>query len=308
MQQCRIFCFSNLTSGHPSIAKPQRQPHESPALDPLFLARSVLPFLQRPQLALAVVGLGAALLSPLGHAGAAAASESSSSWTLKVGASQPAPQLSYLPPLSAAPRPFAMTPERRALLNTIRYAEGTWKNGHDVGYRVMFGGSLFHSFDRHPDRVNRTPGYASAAAGAYQFMPFTWSLVSRSLGLVGFHPENQDQGALFLIQRRGALHLADRGELTPELAARLAPEWASFPTLAGRSFYGQPVKRYAELRAFYEQTLAQLRNEIPEDVAWEPVPIRQVRSTCQPGSLACQLDAVQNAGPTSTIDPQPSRR
>lgn len=266
----------------------------------------VLPFLQRPSLALAIAGLGAALISPLAHAGAASASQASSSWTLKVGA-QPSPQLSYLSPLPAPPRVFAMTPERRALLNTIRYAEGTWKNGHEVGYRIMFGGRLFHSFDRHPDRVNYTPGYASAAAGAYQFMPFTWNMVSRSLGLVGFHPDNQDQGALYLIQRRGALHLADRGELTPELAARLAPEWASFPTLAGRSFYGQPVKRYAELRAFYERNLAELRNGGSDNVAWERVPVRQVnpveptsdrdvRPTCQAGSLSCQLESVRNGG------------
>ncbi|MFM7361764.1 MAG: endolysin [Cyanobium sp.] len=254
-------------------------------------------------MSLALAGLGASLLCPLSHAGSAAASEAPNSWTLKVGASQPAPQISYLPPLPTAPRTFAITPERRALLNTIRFAEGTWKNGDEVGYRVMFGGSLFHSFDRHPDRVNRTTGYASAAAGAYQFMPFTWSMVSRSLGLVGFHPENQDQGALYLIQRRGALHLADRGELTPELAARLAPEWASFPTHAGRSFYGQPVKRYAELRAFYEQNLAQLRNGPTENVAWERVPIRQVRSTCKEGTLACQLETVKN----STVDNTPAQ-
>jgi|688.fasta_scaffold326772_2 lysozyme len=291
------------------IAKPQRQPPENLTQVSQFLADSVLPFLQRPQLAFAIATVGAALISPLVLAGAAAASESPSSWTLNNDASRQAPQLSYLPPLPAVPRAYALTPERRALLNTIRYAEGTWKNGHEVGYRVMFGGSLFHSFDRHPDRVNRTPGYASAAAGAYQFMPFTWSMVSRSLGLVGFHPENQDQAALFLIQRRGALHLADRGELTPELAARLAPEWASFPTLAGRSFYGQPVKRYAELRAFYEQNLAQLRNPVPQNVAWERVPIRQVSPTCQAGSLACQLDAVQNSSASpSTLSPQPNRR
>ncbi|MFM8660842.1 MAG: hypothetical protein ACKOCI_05775, partial [Cyanobium sp.] len=48
-----------------------------------------------------------------------------------------------LPP--PAPRVFAITPERRALLNTIRYAEGTWANGQDVGYRIMFGGSLIDS-------------------------------------------------------------------------------------------------------------------------------------------------------------------
>jgi lysozyme len=254
----------------------------------LFPAFPVLPFLQRPQLALVGLALAATTVAP----GAAAATELSS-WTLKVGSSAPARQLAVLPP-PAAPRIFAMTPERRALLNTIRYAEGTWKNGHEIGYRVLFGGSLFHSFDRHPDRVMFSPGYASAAAGAYQFMPPTWDLVSRSMGLVGFHPENQDQGALFLIQRRGALSLADRGELTPQLAARLAPEWASFPTLAGRSYYGQPVKRFDELRAFYQQNLAQLRNEM-QPSGWERVAIRPVAPACKAGSLACQLESVQSA-------------
>ena len=195
-----------------------------------------------------------------------------------------------LTPLPAAPRVFAITPERRALLNTIRYAEGTWANGHEIGYRILFGGSLFDSLDRHPNRVMRTARYASAAAGAYQFMPFTWDMVTRALGMPDFRPESQDQAALFLVQRRGALHLADRGELTPDLAARLAPEWASFPTMAGRSFYGQPVKRLNDLRRFYEQNLAQLRNE--SAAVWENVAIRQVPSPCSDDSLSCQLQKV----------------
>ncbi len=251
------------------------------------LARSVLPSLQRPLLALAGAALATSALAP----SAAAASETST-WTLKVPPAGVVNQrMAFLPP-PQAPRLFAITPERRALLNTIRYAEGTWKNGEEVGYRVLFGGSLFHSFDRHPDRVMVSPRYASAAAGAYQFMPFTWNEITRSMGLVGFHPENQDQGALYLIQRRGALHLVDRGEMTPELAARLSPEWASFPTLAGRSYYGQPVKRFDELRAFYEQNLAQLRNG--DQPGWERVAVRQVppAPSCRPGSLACQLESV----------------
>jgi lysozyme len=183
---------------------------------------------------------------------------------------------------------FEITPERRALLNTIRYAEGTWANGEDVGYRIMFGGSLMASLDRHPDRVNRTVGYASAAAGAYQFMPFTWSMATRALGITGFGPQVQDQAAIFLIQRRGALALADRGTLTPELAAKLAPEWASFPTLAGRSFYGQPVKRYAQLRAFYEANLASLRaiENVRPDIAQAAPP---VQPACTGESLSCAL-------------------
>jgi len=155
--------------------------------------------------------------------------------------------------------PYIITPERRALLNTIRFAEGTWKNGHDVGYRVMFGGGLMGSMDRHPDRVIYSSRYASAAAGAYQFMPFTWDLVKRSIGVRGFGPEVQDQGALFLIQRRKALSMTDTGVMSPQLAAMLAPEWASFPTLRGRSYYGQPVKQFDNLRGFYNLNLVQLR-------------------------------------------------
>ena len=85
-----------------------------------------------------------------------------------------------MPSIPRMPRVFAITPERRALLNTIRYAEGTWKEGADIGYRVMFGGSLMKTLERHPDRVNYTSGYASAAAGAYQFMPATWRIAVRA--------------------------------------------------------------------------------------------------------------------------------
>jgi len=155
--------------------------------------------------------------------------------------------------------PYVITPERRALLNTIRFAEGTWKGGRDLGYRVMFGGGLMASLDRHPNRVIYSSRYASAAAGAYQFMPFTWTMVQRKIGVRGFGPEAQDQGAIYLIQRRKALGLADTGHLTPQLAALLAPEWASFPTLRGVSYYGQPVKRFTNLHRFYNASLAQLR-------------------------------------------------
>jgi muramidase (phage lysozyme) len=189
---------------------------------------------------------------------------------------------------------YALTPERRALLNTIRYAEGTWARGEDVGYRIMFGGGLMPGLDRHPDRVISTGRYASAAAGAYQFMPFTWAMASRSLSLQGFGPEVQDQAALFLIQRRGALHLADRGEFTPHLAAKLAPEWASFPTMAGHSYYGQPVKRYVALKAFYEANLAELRT-----LAGSATPIA-VEPVCEPvDSLRCRLEKLDRIGPRS---------
>lgn len=193
-------------------------------------------------------------------------------------------------PLPAPPRAYAMTPERKALLNTIRYSEGTWANGTPLGYRVMFGGGLMPSLDRHPDRVIRSGGYASAAAGAYQFMPFTWDMVTRALGLSRFEPEEQDQAAIYLIHRRGALHLADRGVMTPELAAKLAPEWASFPTISGNSYYGQPVKRFADLKRFYDQTLAELKAN--EQTRWQEVAIQPVAPACSDESLSCKLQGI----------------
>ena len=224
----------------------------------------------------------------------ALATDSSDAWDEVLTPPRQTRGLAYLPAPPSVPLSFAITPERRALLNTIRYAEGTWANGHDVGYRIMFGGSLMPTLDRHPDRVIYSSRYASAAAGAYQFMPFTWNMVIQRLGLTGFGPDSQDQGALYLIQRRGALHLADRGEMTAELAARLAPEWASFPTLAGSSYYGQPVKRFDDLRRFYEDNLTRLRQLSQEQ--WERVAIQQVKS-CKGDSLECQLETIRQANP-----------
>ena len=71
------------------------------------------------------------------------------------------------------------------LKQAIAGAEGTIRDGVP-GYNVMFGGGRFKDFTRHPDKVIRTPGYASAAAGAYKFMPATWGEVQKKLGLSDF--------------------------------------------------------------------------------------------------------------------------
>ena len=181
---------------------------------------------------------------------------------------------------------YVLTPERKALLNTIRFAEGTWKKGSDMGYRVLYGGSTFSSFAKHPEKVI-VKRYTSAAAGAYQFLPGTWKMASSKLGLGDFGPRNQDQAALFLIERRNALAMADQGELTPQLLAKLAPEWASFPTLAGRSFYGQPVKKYSRLRSFYDvnlQELRRIRDEKRQQLALNVAPPPAI---CTGSRIAC---------------------
>ena len=154
-----------------------------------------------------------------------------------------------------------MTPERRALLNTIRYAEGTWKDGEDKGYQIMYGGGQFQDLSRHPERVI-VKRYTSAAAGAYQFLPKTWKGVAQELRLSSFEPRHQDQAALHLAERRGALDEIDRQGLTKDAMAKLAPEWASFPTKAGHSAYGQPVKSHQELASFYSSNLRELRSQL----------------------------------------------
>lgn len=240
-----------------------------------------------------MVGLSAPLLS----AAPAAAAQRLQVPVREGGAEaqEPSARLALLAPAPLLPPPalppstrYAITPERRALLNTIRYAEGTWADGEPTGYRILFGGSLVDRLDQHPNRVmrSRTSRYVSAAAGAYQFMPFTWAMASRALGLPDFGPEHQDQAAIFLIQRRGALALADQGLLTPELTARLAPEWASLPTLVGSSYYGQPVRRYTELRQFYERNLAALRQATGlSDLAQGP-------EACDSGAGVCQSERI----------------
>lgn len=159
---------------------------------------------------------------------------------------------------SAGPGVYRMTPERRALLNTIRFAEGTWTNGRSDGYRMLYGGGQFKDMARHPEFVV-TSGYSSAAAGAYQFLPATWNEAARRLRLPDFQPASQDQAALYLMEKRGALARFDRQGLSHDVLALLAPEWASLPTAHGGSYYGQPVKGAEELRRFYSEDLARQR-------------------------------------------------
>jgi muramidase (phage lysozyme) len=139
---------------------------------------------------------------------------------------------------------FRNTPAGRGLLQAIRFAEGT---AGPKGYQTMFGGGTFSDLKRHPDRVIRSGGYSSAAAGAYQFLPGTWQATAKRLGLPSFEPKYQDIAALELARNRlmplGGLSTLEKEGLSPRVAAALAPEWASFPTMQGTSYYGQPVKK-----------------------------------------------------------------
>jgi muramidase (phage lysozyme) len=135
----------------------------------------------------------------------------------------------------------------QAFLAMIRYAEGT--SGAN-GYRTLFGGGLFDSFDDHPRQyiVASLGGreITSSAAGAYQFLARTWDDVRGILSLPDFSPASQDRAAAFLIRRRGALADVNAGRFDVAIS-KCNKEWAS---LAG-SPYGQPTKSLSNLRRVY---------------------------------------------------------
>ena len=147
---------------------------------------------------------------------------------------------------------FRQTPEGQRLLQAIRFAEGT---AGPKGYQTMFGGGTFSDLSKHPDTVVSSGGYKSAAAGAYQFMPGTWSSYASRLGLGSFGPKEQDLAALALardkLMKIGGLAALKEEGLSPRVAAALSPAWASFPTESGKSYHGQPVKSLSSIQEVY---------------------------------------------------------
>lgn len=144
-----------------------------------------------------------------------------------------------------------------ALGSTIKFAEGTWKQG-EKAYNTGYGYNMFDDLSKHPDKVFNNK---SAAAGAYQFMPATWkTVVQPALKLPDFGKESQEKAGEFLVQNRGVK--TDKTFTTvAELRSafdKLAPEWASIPlSSTGKSYYDgdgiNSAKSFDALRKFYEQ-------------------------------------------------------
>ena len=169
-----------------------------------------------------------------------------------------------------------ISPNAQRWLNAISASEGTMRDGKR-GYNIMFGGGTFDDYTRHPDTVVDGGRLKSAAAGAYQFMPGTYSGVKRDLNLPDFSPSSQDQAALELMRRKGVD--PDRDPLTPQNVNKLSPEWAAFPTLEGRSYYPkQTAKNFQFVKDAFNAPIqgqgprAQLpAPEKPPEVAQQPV-------------------------------------
>ena len=141
----------------------------------------------------------------------------------------------------------------QAFLETIAFAEGTI--GPD-GYRMMFTGQLFNSFQAHPNVKNcslyKGKPLCSTAAGKYQILKTTWDEISRKLKLPDFSPESQDLATVQLIKQAGAYQDIVAGRFD-DAVFKLSPTWASFLTPQGKSYYNQPSKKLTELRSVYQR-------------------------------------------------------
>lgn len=138
-----------------------------------------------------------------------------------------------------------MSPNLRAFLAVLRACEGT---AGPNGYRTLFGGTLFNSYDEHPRVTIHASGYASTAAGAYQILASSWDDYRAKTGAgKEFTPDAQDAYAVWAIRdKRKALDDVEAGRLD-EAIAKCAKEWASLPG----SPYGQPTRTLDYCRGVY---------------------------------------------------------
>lgn len=150
---------------------------------------------------------------------------------------------------------YEITPRRKAFLDTIAYTEGTDRviDKKQTGYNIMFAHIPFYSYDTHPYKVICTHWICSSASGRYQILDKTFNSIQKNLKLSGyapfrsFSPQYQDQMALYLMDKRGALKYVDSGKIDTALQL-LSYEWASLPP----SRYGQPIfSPYQTKRIYY---------------------------------------------------------
>lgn len=192
----------------------------------------------------------------------------------------PPPPVTPVSPIAPPPRrrAFAITPERRAFLNLIRYIQGTWHNGLDSGYRV----------DRH------------YYIGAYTINRVIYLSLLEELGISYeachgscqkeiYRPEVQDQAILSLLHKNSQLADIDKGITASEGISRAIDGLRSYMLV-------RPYMRsYAYV--FYRRNLLELYQ------------LHSARSLaanaeCAPaGSLRCQLKALEAVGKPSAPEP-----
>lgn len=151
---------------------------------------------------------------------------------------------------------MAIDPKIKAFLDLIGKSEG-------ADYNVLFGGSKFTDYSKHPNKVITAGSYNSTAAGKYQFLYTTWMGIANRLNLKDFTPASQDLAAIQLLKDRGAYNLILNGDIAQAINL-CSKEWASMPWTTGTSYYGQGGHSLTVLLAWYE-TLNISKKPLPSD-------------------------------------------
>lgn len=176
---------------------------------------------------------------------------------------------------------------RAAFLAMIGACEG-------ADYNTLVGGGTFDNFDGHPRQLIQTRYGASTAAGRYQILARTWDDYIRDVGPRKFDGPGQDECAVWLIRRRGALGDVDAGRLEAAIA-KCNKEWASLP--------GSPYGQKTRTLAFCLDNYAAAGGHLADSEAVQPAAPIEERGTEAPvakddSPFASLLDL---AGPVATI-------
>ena len=149
--------------------------------------------------------------------------------------------------------------EYRALLDTISWAEG-------ADYNTLYGQATFTDLSRHPNRRVTKGRHTSTAAGRYQIKHSTAEMLHRNNLLSTMEPDEQDQAAIFLFEKRGVNQkLIENAIFSGNFSSvwnKLAPEWASFPSNRHRKGrYGQAQYSPRELEDQFFRFYARERED-----------------------------------------------
>ena len=219
----------------------------------------------------------------------------------------------------SVPIPDYQTPEAKALLKTIRFAEHY--KGKNPYTSIYGGGSApltkmtiqeiidMGNSGKLPKKFGGTSagyGSGSSATGAYQFMPFTLKDLIRK-GVVKpseiFTPQVQDRLGWELASNRGVnINSLKKGGLNQNVMDKMSPEWASFPhsPSGGKSYYGQPVKSADILGQIYKNSLPKKQSGglIKENTGMNiaGATADRQRIDAQPGEFMIPVDTVNRYG------------
>ena len=165
----------------------------------------------------------------------------------------------------------------KALLNTIRYAEGT---AGPNGYNTWFGGRT--DMDLTSMTINEVVAeqkrrlrtgeatygkYTSAAVGAYQMMEPEKAAAAIGLdpATTKFTPEIQDRIAVdYYMKKQARMSQSEiEAPISKAQIAKISGVWASLPNAVGDSAYDQPVKKYKELENVYNKNMGPMSTPPP---------------------------------------------